>query len=169
MARGYLPELVAEKQFPQSPKFLFITIDNAQTAAFADIGRNNEVRRILSEAADYVLAHGIGEGIDLHDTNGNVVGRLDLSADSMVEPLELPSGGIRVVLDLSSAAFDDGINRDVDIAAAIDMAAKRFDVLGAGTHFLLVNQDGVAMGAVGQSLPDDPERAPAADDSHLAM
>lgn len=169
MVKGHLPELVAEKQFPQSPKFLFITIDNAQTAAFADIGRNNEVRRILSEAADYVLAHGIGEGIDLHDTNGNVVGRLDLSADSMVEPLELPSGGIRVVLDLSSAAFDDGINRDVDIAAAIDMAAKRFDVLGAGTHFLLVNQDGVAMGAVGQSLPDAPERAPAADDSHLAM
>lgn len=169
MMKGHLPELVAEKQFPQSPKFLFITIDNAQTAAFADIGRNNEVRRILNEAADRVLAHGLGNGFDLHDTNGNVVGRLDLSADSMAEPLELPSGGIRVVLDLSSAAFDDGINRDVDIAAAIDMAAKRFDVLGAGTHFLLVNQDGVAMGAVGQSLPDDPERAPAADDSHLAM
>lgn len=169
MMKGHLPELVAEKQFPQSPKFLFITIDNAQTAAFADIGRNNEVRRILNEAADRVLAHGLGNGFDLHDVNGNVIGRVEPHTDSMIEPLELPPGGIRVVLDLSSAAFDDGINRDVDIAAAIDMAAKRFDVPGAGTHFLLVSQEGVVMGAVGQSLPDDPERAPAADDSHLAL
>lgn len=158
-----------EKKWPQSPSFVFVTLENTQTAAFADIGRNTEIKRILNEAADRVLAHGLGNGFDLHDVNGNVIGRVEPHTDSMIEPLELPPGGIRVGLDLSSAAFDDGINRDVDIAAAIDMAAKRFDVPGAGTHFLLVNQDGVVMGAVGQSLPDDPERAPAADDSHLAM
>lgn len=137
------------------PRFVFVTVENTKTAAFINVGRNDEIRRILSEAADRILAHGFGhDGFDLQDIDGNVIGRCVLSTDDMIEPLVLPPGGIRVGLDLSSPAFDEGIGREVDIAAALSIAAEKFDALGAATHFLLRDRDGVYMGAVGQTLSD---------------
>ncbi len=148
-------EASTKTQLPKYPRYVAFTIENTQTAAFADIGRANEIKRILVEAKEHILANGIGAGFSLRDINGNVVGRVDLNDDYMkIEPLELPAGGFRVGFDLISGAFDDGNDRDSDIANAIDLSIERFLQYG-GSGFQIYNEKKMYLGGYAQPVPDD--------------
>ncbi|WP_240533954.1 hypothetical protein [Aeromonas veronii] len=167
---GHLPEPGAENRLAG---FVLVTLENTQTAAFADIGRNSEIKRILLEAAERVWVDGVGAGFALHDANGNAVGRVERVDSVPREPVEVSSGAngrVRVELDLRRDAFQGEAGPNAQIAASITTAAEKIAAAGAEGGFLLNAPDGDVLGGVCLNrLPDAPERAPAADDSHLAM
>ncbi|MFA7522730.1 MAG: hypothetical protein WCY71_07410 [Halothiobacillaceae bacterium] len=170
MAKGHLPEPGAENRLAG---FVLVTLENTQTAAFADIGRNSEIKRILLEAAERVWVDGVGAGFALHDANGNAVGRVERVDSVPREPVEVSSGAngrVRVELDLRRDAFQGEAGPNAQIAASITTAAEKIAAAGAEGGFLLNAPDGDVLGGVCLNrLPDAPERAPAADASHLAM
>ncbi|MEM8515094.1 hypothetical protein RCH14_004454 [Massilia sp. MP_M2] len=77
-----------------------LELSDTLTSAFTDVGRSNEIARIISDAASE-----IGRGcprMELTDTNGNAVGRFTfLSAvPEAAEVSRVQDGGLRVVIDL---------------------------------------------------------------------
>lgn len=148
MAKGSLPEPGAENRLSG---FVLVTLENTQTAAFADIGRNSEINRILLEAAERVRAEGIGEGFPLHDVNGNAVGRVELVDSVPREPVEISSGAngrVRVELDLRRDAFQGEDGPNAQIAASVIGAAEKIASGEAEGGFLLNAPDGDCVGAV---------------------
>jgi hypothetical protein len=76
-----------------------LTIDDTSTAAFEDIGRNEEAARIVRDAAAIIEEGWDGKPFDLQDTNGNRVGTFEAVEVAAIGALpELPVGGIRMVM-----------------------------------------------------------------------
>lgn len=67
-----LKDALAKAQQPQS---VVLTIDTS-TAAFEDVGRNQEAARIVSDAAQLIDKGWDGKAVNLKDLNGNNVGKL---------------------------------------------------------------------------------------------
>lgn len=155
MAKGHLPEPGAENRLAG---FVLVTLENTQTAAFADIGRNSEIKRILLEAAERVWVDGVGAGFALHDANGNAVGRVERVDSVPREPVEVSSGAngrVRVELDLRRDAFQGEAGPNAQIAASITTAAEKIAAAGAEGGFLLNAPDGDVLGGVCVNrLPD---------------
>lgn len=128
--------------------FLFVTLENTATAAFEDLGHDVEIKRILVETAHRIAVDGFGDGFALTDLNGNVVGRVERHTDSMIEPLELSPGAVRIGLDLHSPALAEGHDQAMEVCAAILSASCTVGELGTGTHVVLRNERG-AFGALG--------------------
>ena len=155
MAKGHLPEPGAEHRLAG---FVLVTLENTQTAAFADIGRNSEIKRILLEAAERVWVDGVGAGFALHDTNGNAVGRVERVDSVPREPVEVSSGAngrVRLELDLRRDAFQGEAGLNAQIAASITTAAEKIAAAGTEGAFLLNAPDGDVLGGVCLNrLPD---------------
>lgn len=86
---------------PSNEGFLVVEINNTANAAFVDVGREQEIGRIVASAADILTEHGV-QGLDklLFDTNGNSVGVV-LNTDQ--PPAGDPAAGsVRLVLDLGN-------------------------------------------------------------------
>lgn len=86
--------------------YLVLTIDNTANAAFTDIGRDNEIARIIKDAADEIVDFDVIRpiSIPLRDINGNTVGRVKYDNElPRGEPLD---GTVR----LSIKGLDDGVN-----------------------------------------------------------
>lgn len=155
----------AQTQAPEQEargRYLFITLDNTQTAAFEDLGHNVEVKRILVETAHRIAVDGVGEGFALTDLNGNEVGRMQWYSDSMIEPLELPPGGVRVGLDMHAPAITMGHDEGMEVCAALLTASSKIGEVGTGTHSLLRNERGV-IGALGVGLSPEVDQSPEPD------
>lgn len=135
-------------------QYLFLTLEDTTTAAFEDLGHSVEIKRILVETAHKIAVDGFGDGFLLNDLNGNVVGRVEPHADSMIEPLELPPGGVRIGLELHSPALAEGHDQAMEVCAAILTASSKIGEVGTGTHVLLRNERGIC-GALGVSLLPD--------------
>lgn len=129
-------------------RYLFVTLKNTTTAAFEDLGHEVEVKRILIETAHHIAVDGLGDGFALTDLNGNVIGGVERHTDSMLEPLELPPGAVRIGLDLHAPALGEGHDQAMEVCAAILSASRMIGELGTGTHVLLSNERGV-FGALG--------------------
>lgn len=130
-------------------EFVRVTLENTLTAAFADIGRDSEIKRILLEAADRVKVNGLGDGFRLHDANGNAVGRLEVMKDVPSEPIEVASGAngrVRVDIDLLRYGFQTDPKEH--IAACLAAAASKVPEAGAEGGFLLNGPDGDVLGAM---------------------
>src|SRR5690606_29560053 len=119
-------------------------------------GHSVEIKRILVETAHKIAVDGFGDGFLLNDLNGNVVGRVEPHTDSMIEPLELPPGGVRIGLELHSPALAEGHDQAMEVCSAILTASSKIGELGAGTHVVLRNERGI-FGSLGVNpLPNCP-------------
>nr|MBP8275576.1 hypothetical protein [Propionivibrio sp.] len=130
-------------------EFVRVSLENTLTAAFADIGRDSEIKRILLEAADRVKVNGLGDGFRLHDANGNAVGRLEVMKEMPSEPIEVASGAngrVRVDIDLLRYGFQTDPKEH--IAACLAAAASKVPEAGAEGGFLLNGPDGDVLGAM---------------------
>ena len=87
--------------------YVVLTISNTDNAAFADVGRDQEVARIIDEAADTIGAKaGIRDAeFGLRDTNGNKVGKVEYTAT--VPTGEPDEGTVRLSVKTGNAAFED--------------------------------------------------------------
>ena len=85
-----------------------LSIDDTGNAAFADVGRNEEVARLIDMAAEKIYEQPPGMfrvGFALSDINGNRVGQVVVSE---IRPEELISeGGVRLSIETGNAAFED--------------------------------------------------------------
>lgn len=98
-------DLAAEKG--DTGGYVVLTISNTDNAAFADVGRDQEVARIIDEAADTIGAKaGIRDAeFGLRDTNGNKVGKVEYTAT--VPTGEPDEGTVRLSVKTGNAAFED--------------------------------------------------------------
>ena len=79
--------------------FVVLTIKDTSTAAFEDIGRNQEAARIVRDAAAIIEEEWDGKPFDLQDTNGNKVGQFEAVEVAAIGALpKLQDGGIRLVM-----------------------------------------------------------------------
>lgn len=136
--------------------FVRVTLENTLTAAFADIGREREIKRILLEAADRVKAGGVEQGFALQDANGNAVGRLEVMKGVPKEAIDVTSGAngqVRVDIDLLRYGFQT--DPCEHIATCLVSAAEKVPEAGAEGGFLLTGPDGDVLGALCvNKLPD---------------
>lgn len=79
---------------PPVPAFSVLIIENTSTAAFEDLGRNEEAAQIVLRAAATIEQGWNGE-FDLRDTNGNAVGTF-LEVARLPNPP--PEGAIQIVM-----------------------------------------------------------------------
>jgi len=112
-----------------SSGYILVEITNTANAAFVDAGRNNEVGRIVKDAAeiasefpnDFIAGEQKGDiNVLLFDVNGNSVGVIKHVAES---PSDQPAAGVvRLVIELGNDAFSsDGsteVSRILNEAAA---------------------------------------------------
>lgn len=93
---GWNPALFAP---PGKAQTLVVLAIDTSTAAFEDIGRNDEAARIVRDAAAIIEEGWDGKPFDLQDTNGNKVGQFEAVEVAAIGALpELPVGGIRLVM-----------------------------------------------------------------------
>jgi hypothetical protein len=125
--------------------WVVMRINETDNAAFRDIGREAEVARIMKEAAGRVSEMSSINDVDfrLKDINGNSVGELKLMRG---EPLdEMPSGSVRLRVELGNAAFEDDACGEV---ARIMRAAA--DQIEQGRHsFPVHDSNGNKVGGLG--------------------
>jgi hypothetical protein len=87
--------------------YVVLTIDDFGNGAFADLGRDSEIARIIGEAASRLdgLDDLFGTNATLRDFNGNRVGSV-LFCDKLA-PGETKEGSVRLSVELGNAAFED--------------------------------------------------------------
>ena len=96
----------------ESVKLLVVEITNTANAAFVDSGRDQEISRLVRDAAeivggfpdDVVIAKSVDIRVPLHDINGNSVG--SLSHVYAAPSADVAPGNVRLVLDVSGSNFD---------------------------------------------------------------
>lgn len=93
--------------YPMPTLYVSVTIEETGNAAFVDVGRSDEISRILNVAADRIEAQaGLwGTAFPLHDMNGNRVGQVDVLEQRPEGALA--NGAARLVIETGNAAFDD--------------------------------------------------------------
>ncbi len=101
--------------YPTQAEYVVLTIDQTDNAAFVDSGRDQEVARIIDEAADKIASHAsIGDAdFALRDVNGNRVGRVEVTT---VTPTgDVPDGTVRLAIETGNAAFEHDANLEVSL------------------------------------------------------
>jgi hypothetical protein len=90
-----IPSPTTQKPVKQALNVVLTMVTN--TAAFEDLGRNQEAANVVREAADFIERGWDGRPFDLKDTNGNKVGKAESVAQggNFTTPQE---GGILLVL-----------------------------------------------------------------------
>lgn len=98
----------------ENTAFIVLTIDNTDNAAFVDVGRDDEVARIIDEAANTITAKAGLRDVEfnLRDTNGNRVGKVEYTSSAPVGELE--PGGVRLVVNLGASEFSPTSPKDVE-------------------------------------------------------
>jgi hypothetical protein len=110
------------------PGFVNLVINNTDNAAFQELGRTEEISRIIREAAQKIGNEGCTPDFPLHDVNGNKVGRIWEFEFAHDKPSE---GEVVLSISLESAAFEfDDENRLHEIAFVLNDAARNIQ---AGT------------------------------------
>ena len=94
----------------ESPNTLFVVlaINDTGNEAFGDMGRAEEVARIITEAAERMYEQPPGllqVGFPLRDINGNKVGSVEVSTTPPEG--DVSEGGVRLVIETGNAAFDE--------------------------------------------------------------
>lgn len=90
-----IPSPTTQKPVKKALNVVLTMVTN--TAAFEDLGRNQEAANVVREAADFIERGWDGRPFDLKDTNGNKVGK----AESVAQGGNFPTpqeGGILLVL-----------------------------------------------------------------------
>lgn len=93
-------------------RYMVLTIENTTNAAFVDTGREQEVARIIEEAADKMddwWSQDDGERHPLRDLNGNTVGRLTLTSDKDATRQATKEGEVKLTFwcELDNDAYGD--------------------------------------------------------------
>lgn len=127
-----------------------LSIHNTHTAAFQDLGHNQELARIMSDAATRI-GQGMQPPFALTDTNGNAVGSYQvLDAAPTTAP---PANAARLQIDLAQPEFSQ--QRDARLShyiqhAADQVAAQPVPAAGA---MALTAPDGQSIGTLSVNPP----------------
>jgi len=133
----------------ESVKLLVVEINDTANAAFVDAGRDQEISRLIRDAAeivsgfpdDVVVGKSVNISVPLHDINGNSVGwvnHVDASPSADVAP-----GNVRLVLEVSRSSFEQ------DAASSVSQILNNASAkLGEGQReFTLYDVNGSPVGA----------------------
>lgn len=99
-----LPEANRPADAARPREFVLVSIDKTDTAAFNDIGLYQETASVLKGAAERIGSGWDGKRLELKDTNGNVVGAMELASVQLGQygkTFGNASRGIRVEVDPS--------------------------------------------------------------------
>ncbi len=125
-----------------------LAIDDLETEAFKDIGRNIELARVLAGAADKIR-DGVPAPFPLEDTNGNEVGRFDIV---VAAPLANPEPGtVRLQFDLNQPAFQ--ADRDGQLSRYIAVAADQAAAQASFDRLIISTAQGQIVGTLDMSAP----------------
>lgn len=108
-------ELLDQYAADEHGSYVVLTIEETGNAAFVDLGRDQEVARIIDEAADKIASHASVGDADflLRDVNGNRVGRVEVTT---VTPTgDVPDGTVRLAIETGNAAFEHDANLEVSL------------------------------------------------------
>lgn len=85
--------------------YLVLSIDSTRNAAFADMGRSQEIERIIGQTADKIEGTRVDDdlAVTLIDMNGNSVGKVAVFSEAPAGPI--PEGGLRLAIELGHDAF----------------------------------------------------------------
>lgn len=124
-------------------KYVVLSIEETGNAAFVDVGREQEIARILEEAAAKIEAQSsLDDGFSLRDLNGNRVG--SVSVQGQAPDGQVPEGAARLVIETGGAAFDTE-NEGVDEVAAIFRKAAQ-NIRDGRHEFGLLDVNGNSVG-----------------------
>lgn len=120
---------VVESTVEASAGYIVVEIASTANAAFVDSGRNNEVGRIVNEAAliasefpDDLVTGKVN--VSLHDINGNSVGVIKHVPEAPQNQPE--AGGVRLIIELGNDAFNGDGSAEV-CRILSEAAAKLID------------------------------------------
>lgn len=124
-------------------RYMVLTIENTTNAAFVDTGREQEVARIVGEAADKLddwWVQGDGERHPLRDLNGNVVGHLTLTDDKEALNGDAVEGGVKLGFwcELDNDAYVD----DPAHEAAQHLREAAHQIITGHTDFPIYDTNG---------------------------
>lgn len=132
-----------ENADPDYTGYVVLTIDNTANAAFVDLGRDQEIARIIGEAAakfeDEESTH--GGNFVLRDVNGNRVGEAKRVDEVLTEKVD--EGTVRLSIGLGGAAFDEE-DTGVEVARILRDAAKQ--VRDGNHNFPMRDSNGNSVG-----------------------
>lgn len=104
-----------------SSDYVVLTINETGNAAFADLGRDREIARIVEETADKIAGGRDDMEFALYDVNGNRVGRIDVTNEVPVG--DVPEGTVRLAVSMGNAAFAD--EPSVEVARILREASAK--------------------------------------------
>lgn len=127
-------------------RYMELLIENTTNAAFADTGREQEVARIIEEAADKLddwWGQGDGERHRLRDLNGNTVGHLVLTSE---EPPRRPTVEGEVKLSFWCELDNDAYGDDPAHEAAQHLREAAHQIMKGNTDFPIYDTNGNHVG-----------------------
>ena len=135
----------SERRQERGPvRYMEVMIENTTNAAFVDTGREQEVARIIEEAADK-LDDWWGEGgrHSLRDLNGNTVGHLTLTSE---EPPRRPTVEGEVKLSFCCELDNDAYGDDPAHEAAQHLREAAHKIVNGKTDFAIYDTNGNHVG-----------------------
>lgn len=127
-------------------RYMEVLIENTTNAAFSDTGREQEVARIIEEAADKLddwWGQGDGERHPLRDLNGNTVGHLTLTSE---EPPRRPTVEGEVKLSICCELDNDAYGDDPAHEAAQHLREAAHHITKGNTDFAIYDTNGNHVG-----------------------
>ncbi len=127
-------------------RYMEVLIENTTNAAFSDTGREQEVARIIEEAADKLddwWGQGDGERHPLRDLNGNTVGHLMLTSE---EPPRRPTVEGEVKLSICCELDNDAYGDDPAHEAAQHLREAAHHITKGNTDFAIYDTNGNHVG-----------------------
>ena len=127
-------------------RYMELLIENTTNAAFADTGREQEVARIIEEAADKLddwWGQGDGERHPLRDLNGNTIGNLVLTSE---EPPHRPTVEGEVKLSFRCELDNDAYGDDPAHEAAQHLREAAHQITKGNTDFPIYDTNGNHVG-----------------------
>lgn len=127
-------------------RYMELLIENTTNAAFADTGREQEVARIIEEAADKLddwWGQDDGERHRLRDLNGNTVGHLVLTSE---EPPRRPTVEGEVKLSFWCELDNDAYGDDPAHEAAQHLREAAHQITKGNTDFPIYDTNGNHVG-----------------------
>lgn len=127
-----------EAEADDEARFVVLSITNTDNAAFVDLGRDQEIARIMREAGERLA--GLSKVDDaefpLRDVNGNRVGQVYVSETAASEP---PAGTVALSVRIPGAEEDEEPGQAVaDLAKRVHEAAVKID---AGDNIFVLRDD----------------------------
>lgn len=127
-------------------RYMVLTMENTTNAAFVDTGREQEVARIIGEAADKLddwWGQGDGERHPLRDLNGNTVGHLTITSE---EPPRRPTVEGEVKLSFRCELDNDAYGDDPAHEAAQHLREAAHRIVKGDTDFAIYDTNGNHVG-----------------------